>query len=362
MARLAARALDGKESVPGSAAFWTLQTAVIFRGWGEHAEAERLLDRLDTMGDKTGPQMKILASGVRRGIELERKYQVQAVERLEKAVAAGRLPPKKGEEGEEEAGREPSKAVPPGDIAALAYRAGETWRRLGEREKAIRWFRRVFEETEAEEEIQDFALKGLLDCGAGEGRFPERIEEQKKTRISRLLGELENSETYFMAEEKLAALRDRRHAIPRLLEMLGSTDSMGLRSSLIPLLEDQDPAAVKAWESWWKDNREQPRREWIAAGFQAAGYSTGPASAPGSLIVLTRALSDKRPCVKWNAEAELRKRTGTDPYGPLTRETAFVTRRGACLAWFYRRWLALHRDGLRWDEEAGRFLLREEGK
>lgn len=71
------------------------------------------------------------------------------------------------------------------------------------------------------------------------------------------------------------------------------------------------PAAAAAWRQWLASAGDD-RRQWLDAGFAAAGYGTwGPARDVAA--ELARAAGDERPWIRRNAQRELMRMTGNTP-------------------------------------------------
>ncbi len=76
--------------------------------------------------------------------------------------------------------------------------------------------------------------------------------------------------------------------------------------------EQPQPKALADFSTWWEENKDRSREEWVLAGFQRAGYTIEDLTEQESIPVLIQSLRSPHQSIRFNTAKVLKTLTGQD--------------------------------------------------
>ncbi len=195
-------------------------------------------------------------------VKRERAFQRKAIKFFRKALI------KHQAEGEEK--------------ALITYLVAESYRRLGDKKNAVKWFKKVFENSEINEYVLVTSENALETLGEPFKLPEKKKEEMRKAKIERALSDLLDPEKSAQAAGVLSQLKD-PSAVPKIIEALKSKDE-DVRWFAAGILGDiGDKRAVPHLEKMLlSDPKEGPRWAAAKALFEIPDESSVPALIKGT--------------------------------------------------------------------------------
>ena len=214
------------ELSPVDSALQEFEAAALYRARGENGLAVPMLQRLQE-SEVLFPPFRAVSRNMLESIEIERRFQREALETVEEAIEKGLL--------KDEA------------LAVHQYLAGELLRRLEEPERAASWYQSALESESIPAHVLPLAEAALKSIGVEyEVSEEHRLTSRKRT-VGKLIAALNDPETSDFAARQLGALADPL-ALPGVIKALKHEDAQVRASAARTFhwLPDASGAAVDA--------------------------------------------------------------------------------------------------------------------
>ncbi len=214
------------ELSPADSALQEFEAAALYRARGENGLAVPMLQRLQE-SEVLPPPFRAVSGNMLESIEIERRFQREALEMVEEAIEKGLL--------KDEA------------LAVHQYLAGELLRRLEEPERAASWYQSALESESVPTHIMAMAEAALKSIGVEYEVSEENRLASRKRAVDKLIAALNDPETADFAARQLGALADPL-AVPGVIEAMKHEDAEVRASAAraFQWLPDESGAAVDA--------------------------------------------------------------------------------------------------------------------
>jgi uncharacterized protein (DUF2225 family) len=180
--------------------YWVMEFAEMHRDHGEHESALAYLNRLERDFAPLPADLRSVVKAMRMSIALEKYYQGKVIEHFTLYHE--------------------SNCVAADYVAKVRFLIGETYRRLGDKEKAEEWFRKVYDAPLVYGDVKEWTERGLQDIQSRFSPTPAQIRRLDEQLAAGLLGYVQNPHVEmrdFTLKERLESIRNPTVLAPGLL-------------------------------------------------------------------------------------------------------------------------------------------------